>query len=214
MSNITIEMVDKVMERVPSASYKEVKEALIYSDGDILDAIIYLEENSGAVKAKKKVEDFFEKSKIDVEEAKKNTEEKIGKDVNELKLQLKELLDKSSRVRAIVEKDEKTIMNIPFTVGVLGVAVMPLITILGMSAAVLTKYRIKIQNEADGETVDLGQLNEEKALILKDMFLNTAKDLKDVVVKKKEETDDKDITDDLINECENDENAEEQDNKN
>lgn len=40
------------------------------------------------------------------------------------------------------------------------------------------------------------------------MFINTAKDLKETVVKKKEEKDDKDITDDLINECEKDENAE------
>lgn len=208
MSSITIEMVDKVMERVPSASYKEVKEALIHSDGDILEAIIYLEENSGAVKAKKKVEDFFEKSKEDAEEVRKNTEEKIGKDVEELKAQLKELFDKSNRVRVIVEKEGKTIMNIPFTVGVLGIAMMPLITILGLSAAVLSKYRIKIQNEADGETVDLGELNEEKAVVLKDMFVNTAKDLKETVVKKKEDKDDKDITDDLINECEKDENAE------
>ncbi len=208
MSSITIEMVDKVMERVPSASYKEVKEALIHSDGDILEAIIYLEENSGAVKAKKKVEDFFEKSKEDAEEVRKNTEEKIGKDVEELKAQLKELFDKSNRVRVIVEKEGKTIMNIPFTVGVLGIAIMPLLTILGLSAAVLSKYRIKIQNEADGETVDLGELNEEKAVVLKDMFVNTAKDLKETVVKKKEEKDDKDITDDLINECEKDENAE------
>lgn len=208
MSSITIEMVDKVMERVPSASYKEVKEALIHSDGDILEAIIYLEENSGAIKAKKKVEDFFEKSKEDAEEVRKNTEEKIGKDVEELKAQLKELFDKSNRVRVIVEKEGKTIMNIPFTVGVLGIAIMPLITLLGLSAAVLSKYRIKIQNEADGETVDLGELNEEKAVVLKDMFVNTAKDLKETVVKKKEEKDDKDITDDLINECEKDENAE------
>ena len=208
MSSITIEMVDKVMERVPSASYKEVKEALIHSDGDILEAIIYLEENSGAIKAKKKVEDFFEKSKEDAEEVRKSTEEKIGKDVEELKAQLKELFAKSNRVRVVVEKEGKIIMNIPFTVGVLGIAMMPLITILGLSAAVLSKYRIKIQNEADGETVDLGELNEEKATVLKDMFINTAKDLKETVVKKKEEKDDKDITDDLINECEKDENAE------
>lgn len=208
MSSITIEMVDKVMERVPSASYKEVKEALVHSDGDILEAIIYLEENSGAIKAKKKVEDFFEKSKEDAEEVRKNTEEKIGKDVEELKAQLKELFAKSNRVRVVVEKEGKTIMNIPFTVGVLGIAMMPLLTILGLSAAVLSKYRIKIQNEADGETVDLGELNEEKATVLKDMFINTAKDLKETVVKKKEEKDDKDITDDLINECEKDENAE------
>lgn len=208
MSSITIEMVDKVMERVPSASYKEVKEALVHSDGDILEAIIYLEENSGAIKAKKKVEDFFEKSKEDAEEVRKNTEEKIGKDVEEIKAQLKELFAKSNRVRVVVEKEGKIIMNIPFTVGVLGIAMMPLITILGLSAAVLSKYRIKIQNEADGETVDLGELNEEKATVLKDMFINTAKDLKETVVKKKEEKDDKDITDDLINECEKDENAE------
>lgn len=208
MSSITIEMVDKVMERVPSASYKEVKEALVHSDGDILEAIIYLEENSGAIKAKKKVEDFFEKSKEDAEEVRKNTEEKIGKDVEELKAQLKELFAKSNRVRVVVEKEGKIIMNIPFTVGVLGIAMMPLLTILGISAAVLSKYRIKIQNEADGETVDLGELNEEKATVLKDMFINTAKDLKETVVKKKEEKDDKDITDDLINECEKDENAE------
>lgn len=208
MSSITIEMVDKVMERVPSASYKEIKEALVHSDGDILEAIIYLEENSGAIKAKKKVEDFFEKSKEDAEEVRKNTEEKIGKDVEELKAQLKELFAKSNRVRVVVEKEGKTIMNIPFTVGVLGIAMMPLLTILGLSAAVLSKYRIKIQNEADGETVDLGELNEEKATVLKDMFINTAKDLKETVVKKKEEKDDKDITDDLINECEKDENAE------
>lgn len=208
MSSITIEMVDKVMERVPSASYKEIKEALVHSDGDILEAIIYLEENSGAIKAKKKVEDFFEKSKEDAEEVRKNTEEKIGKDVEELKAQLKELFAKSNRVRVVVEKEGKIIMNIPFTVGVLGIAMMPLLTILGLSAAVLSKYRIKIQNEADGETVDLGELNEEKATVLKDMFINTAKDLKETVVKKKEEKDDKDITDDLINECEKDENAE------
>ena len=208
MSSITIEMVDKVMERVPSASYKEVKEALVHSDGDILEAIIYLEENSGAIKAKKKVEDFFEKSKEDAEEVRKNTEEKIGKDVEEIKAQLKELFAKSNRVRVVVEKEGKIIMNIPFTVGVIGIAMMPLLTILGLSAAVLSKYRIKIQNEADGETVDLGELNEEKAIVLKDMFVNTAKDLKETVVKKKEDTDDKDITDDLINECEKDENAE------
>lgn len=208
MSSITIEMVDKVMERVPSASYKEVKEALTHSDGDILEAIIYLEENSGAVKAKKKVEDFFEKSKEDAEEVRKNTEEKIGKDVEELKIQLKELFAKSNKVRVIVEKEGKITMNIPFTVGILGIAIMPLITILGLSAAVLSKYRIKIQNEADGETVDLGELNEEKAIVLKDMFVSTAKDLKETVTRKKEEKDDKDITDDLINECEKDENAE------
>ena len=43
-SGITVEMVDQVMERVPDATYKEVRVALIKSEGDVLDAIIILEE--------------------------------------------------------------------------------------------------------------------------------------------------------------------------
>ena len=41
---ITLEKVDKVIERT-GASYKEAKEALEMTDGNVLDAIIYLEEN-------------------------------------------------------------------------------------------------------------------------------------------------------------------------
>ena len=46
MSKITIEAIDQVMERVPGATYAEVREALIKSDGDVIDAIILLQENS------------------------------------------------------------------------------------------------------------------------------------------------------------------------
>ena len=61
------------------------------------------------------------------------------------------------------------------------------------------KIRItKIQNEDDGSIVDLGELNEEKLNMLKQMLVNTAKEVKDVVVDNKK--DDKDITDELINE--------------
>ena len=44
-SEITVEMVDQVMERVPDATYKEVRYALVKSEGDVLDAIIILEED-------------------------------------------------------------------------------------------------------------------------------------------------------------------------
>ena len=57
---------------------------------------------------------------------------------------------------------------------------------------------VKIQNEDDGSIVDLGELNEEKLNMLKQMLVNTAKEVKDVVVDNKK--DDKDITDELINE--------------
>ncbi len=78
-------------------------------------------------------------------------------------------------------------MNIPLTVGVVGLAFVPLATLVGLSVAVISKYRIKVQNEEDGEIVDLGELNEEKLHVLKNMITN-AKDVKDVVVDKKKMT--------------------------
>ena len=44
MSNITIETIDQVMARVPNATYAEVKEVLLKTDGDVIEAIILLEE--------------------------------------------------------------------------------------------------------------------------------------------------------------------------
>ena len=188
-SNITIEKLDAVIERVSSTTYAEAKQALLDCQGDVIEAVILLELEK----------DFGGKTK----QAKKTMEEAFSKDnedLKELKLQVKELLKKSSVIRVIVEKNGKIVMNIPLTVGVVGLALGPLVTLVGLSAAVLGKYNIMIQNEDDGSIVDLGELNEEKLNMLKRMLTNTAKEVKDVVVDYKKE--DKDITDELIEEDE------------
>lgn len=184
MTDITLEKIDQVLERVPSASYAEGKEALVISEGNVLDAIIYLEQNKKATKVKTK--------------AKEKMENALGTDAEEIKNQLKEMLKRSNVIRVIVEKDNKIIMNIPLTVGVVGLALGPLVTLVGLSAAVIGKFNIKVQNEEDQTVVDLGELNEEKLNILKNMLTSTAKGVTDVVKHNKE--DDKDITEELINE--------------
>lgn len=193
MSNeITIEKIDTVIQRVPNVTYAEAKQALLEHNGDVIESIIALESNSSTIdnniskktkQAKKVVEDMFSKD---------------SEDFKEIKNQAKELLKKSSVIRIIIDRNNKVIMNIPLTVGVVGVALLPIYTLVGLSAAVIGKCRIKIQNEDDGSIVDLGELNEEKLNMLKQMLVNTAKEVKDVVVDNKK--DDKDITDELINE--------------
>lgn len=193
MSNeITIEKIDAVIQRVPSATYAEAKQALIDHNGDVIESIIALESNKTTIEsnlskktkqAKKAVEDMFSKD---------------SEDFKEMKEQAKELLKRSSVIRVIIDRNNKVIMNIPLTVGVVGVALLPIYTLVGLSAAVIGKCRIKIQNEDDGSIVDLGELNEEKLNMLKQMLVNTTKEVKDVVVDNKK--DDKDITDELINE--------------
>lgn len=184
MTDVTLEKIDQVLERVPSASYAQAKEALIISSGNIVDAIIYLEQSKKTAKVKTK--------------AKAKMENALGKDAEELKCQLKEMLKRSNVIRIIVEKDNKTIMNIPLTVGVVGLALGPLVTLVGLSAAVIGKFNIKVENEEDKTVVDLGELNEEKLNMLKNMLTNTAKEVTDVV--KENKKDDKDITDELIKE--------------
>nr|WP_317331345.1 DUF4342 domain-containing protein [uncultured Romboutsia sp.] len=193
MSNeITIEKIDAVIQRVPSATYAEAKQALIDNNGDVIESIISLESNSITIES-----NLSKKTK----QAKKAVEDILSKDnedFKEMKEQAKELLKRSSVIRVIIDRNNKVIMNIPLTVGVVGVALLPIYTLVGLSAAVIGKCRIKIQNEDDGSIVDLGELNEEKLNMLKQMLVNTAKEVKDVVVDNKK--DNKDITDELINE--------------
>jgi len=177
-NKITIETIDEVSKRIPNATYAEIKEALEICDGEVIDAIIYLEGRKGNTSSKK--------SKISIDEI-------FGKDGDKIKSQLKEILRKSSVVKYIIDKNGKIIMNIPLTVGVVSLALGPLVTLVGLSAAVIGKFNIKVQNEDDGTTLDLGELTEEKLNILKEMITNAAKEVKDAVSEKNK--DNKDITD-------------------
>ena len=180
MSKITIEAIDQVMDRVPGVTYAEVKEALIKCDGDVVDAIILLENNSTNeenIKSKKTFEDVF------------------GKDSEQIKEEITELIRKSNVIRIVIEKNGKIIMNIPITAGVVGVVFAPILTLIGLSASVLAKYRIKIENEDEGTIVDLGEFSEEKLNIIKDMISSTAKDVKEAVDKKNKNTEDKNESD-------------------
>ena len=180
MRKINIEAIDQVMDRVPGVTYAEVKEALIKCDGDVVDAIILLQNNSTNeenIKSKKTFEDVF------------------GKDSEQIKEEITELIRKSNVIRIVIEKNGKIIMNIPITAGVVGVVFAPILTLIGLSASVLAKYRIKIENEDEGTIVDLGEFSEEKLNIIKDMISSTAKDVQEAVDKKNKNTEDKNESD-------------------
>lgn len=178
MSNITIEAIDQVMERVHGATYAQVKEALIKSNGDVVDAIILLQDNDT-------------NQNEESSNCKKTFEDIFGKDSEQMKEDISELIRKSSVVRIVIEKNGKIIMNVPITVGVVGVVFAPMLSLIGFSASVLAKYRIKIKNEDEGTVVDLGEFSEEKLTIIKDMLSNAAKDVKSAVDKKNKNTEDK-----------------------
>ncbi|WP_455100028.1 DUF4342 domain-containing protein [Peptostreptococcus stomatis] len=185
MAQITIEMVDQVLDRLPYATYKEAREALIKTDGNVLDAIIYIESGQKDM--------GFENRKESI----RRFGENISQESEKIRGQLGDLFKKTTVVRIIVEKEGKVMLNIPLTIGVLGVAAMPVLSLLGLSAAVLSKYSVLITDEASGESVDMGSLTPEKLEILKEIIFNSFEDIRETFKKSKDEDED-DSSDDII----------------
>lgn len=185
MAQITIEMVDQVLDRLPYATYKEAREALIKTDGNVLDAIIYIESGQK--------DTGFENKKESI----RRFGENISQESEKIRGQLGDLFKKTTVVRIIVEKEGKVMLNIPLTIGVLGVAAMPVLSLLGLSAAVLSKYSVLITDEASGESVDMGSLTPEKLEILKEIIFNSFEDIRETFKKSKDEDED-DSSDDII----------------
>lgn len=185
MAQITIEMVDQVLDRLPYATYKEAREALIKTDGNVLDAIIYIESGQK--------DTGFENKKESI----RRFGENISQESERIRGQLGDLFKKTTVVRIIVEKEGKVVLNIPLTLGVLGVAAMPVLSLLGLSAAVLSKYSVLITDEASGESVDMGSLTPEKLEILKEIIFNSFEDIRGTFKKSKNVEED-DSSDDII----------------
>ena len=185
MAQITIEMVDQVLDRLPYATYKEAREALIKTDGNVLDAIIYIESGQKDM--------GFENKKESI----RRFGENISQESEKIRGQLGDLFKKTTVVRIIVEKEGKVMLNIPLTIGVLGVAAMPVLSLLGLSAAVLSKYSVLITDEASGESVDMGSLTPEKLEILKEIIFNSFEDIRGTFKKSKDVEED-DSSDDII----------------
>lgn len=104
---ITLEMVDEVIART-GASYQEAKDALLKADGDVLEAIVLLEEQAQAP---------TEHPMIRV---------------------LKDLVEKGKVSRILVERDGNQILNIPVAAGVIGGLIFATPTVIAITAAIVS----------------------------------------------------------------------------
>ena len=124
--DITLEKVDKVRERT-GVSYSKAKEALEVSN--VLEAIIFLEKQS-------KDEGQYKKTET----------------IEELKIWLKDLINKGNVTRIKVSKDGKKIVDVPvnagIAAGVIAIIIPPILAFV-VVAAVVTQVTIEI-TRADG----------------------------------------------------------------
>ncbi|MBK5251489.1 MAG: DUF4342 domain-containing protein [Peptostreptococcaceae bacterium] len=133
----TIENVDEVIQRT-GATYKEAKEALEAADGNVLEAVILVEEGRGKKSGK------------------------AAKDKgNEIVDKLKELVKKGNVTRVMLKKNDRLILDIPVTAGAIGAVVFTPATIVAIIVSLATGCKIEIQKES-GEIIDVNDVTEEK----------------------------------------------------
>ena len=133
---ITLEKIELVKDRT-GVSYREAKEALEATDGNVVDAIIKIEDEIN-INFKAKITD--------------NGAKVIEK--------IKEYVKKGNVSRITIKKDDEVMLNIPVTVGVVGTALAPWLTVIGSVVALGLKCEILLVKE-DGTTIDLsGKANE------------------------------------------------------
>ncbi len=127
---ITLEKIELVKDRT-GVTYKEAKDALEAANGNVVDAIIAIEET------------------VDEKATKK-----IGAQGEELIAKMKEAVKKGNVSRILVKKEDEVLINIPLNVGLLGTVVAPWGMIAGVVAAFGFKCTIEFV-KTDGSVVDL-----------------------------------------------------------
>lgn len=129
---ITLEKIELVRDRT-GVTYKEAKEALEAANGNVVDAIIAIEET------------------IDCSE--KNST-KAKKDA--LISRMKELFEKGNVSRIVVSREDHTFLNIPLNIGIVGTVIAPWGMIAGVVAALGFKCKIEFIKD-DGSVIDLSE---------------------------------------------------------
>lgn len=163
---ITLEMLDQVIKRT-GVSYAEAKDALEEADGDVLDAIIYIE----------KIRDLEFKSQ----------EKCKYESIDELKNWFKDLINKGNVSRIKVSKDGKTIVDVPvnagIAAGVIAIVIPPIFAFV-VIAAVVTKITIEVTKE-DGSVEVVNKYVSKTVDDIKDTTSDVVDKVKDTLKNKK-----------------------------
>ena len=168
MGNITLEKVDMVRERT-GASYEKAKQALELCEGDVLEALIYIEKTEGILNDNNESFDDDEENKTQIS-------------IEELKVWFKQIIEKGNVTRIKIKKDDIELIDIPVNAGIAaGVVaiIIPPILAAGVIAAIATKITIEVTKE-DG-SVEV--INTQVSKVANDVK-NKANDFADMVKSK------------------------------
>jgi len=153
-----LKKIDEIVNRT-YVSYETAKKALDDANGDVLEAVILIEnqnKNFSSSDAKVKGEQILE--------------------------EIKKALKKGNATKITVKKNNETIVNIPITAGLVGAVLAPVLAAAGVTAALLTQCSVEIL-QADGNVIDVN----EKVSEGMDNMKKAAEDVKNTVTESAED---------------------------
>jgi len=145
--SVTLEKVDEVRNRT-GASYSEAKEALEFTGGDVLEAIVYIEQ----MRQEPPKKDSFADDLSD-----------RGSEIIEM---LKDLVKKGQVTRILLQKDGNTVLDIPIVAGAVGALIFTGATAVGILAALATGCELMIVKDND-DVIDIREILEDTAETVK-----------------------------------------------
>lgn len=156
---ITLEAVDQVIERT-GCTYKEAKEALTKTDGDVIEAIILIQ-SAAAAKSMEVVEgepaDDAEEEYAE-EEAEEEEPSQAAKKLEELKEKIRKSVRDGSVNKIRITRGGKELLVIPVNLGlvggVIGITAAPWAVIFGAVAAYGLDCKFEIVKD-DGSIMEL-----------------------------------------------------------
>ena len=160
--SVSLEKIDMLMERA-NISYKEAKEALELHDGDMVEALIYLEASN-----KTAISKGAQKMNKNGGRSNGNAQSKTNKPERDFMEDFKKFIHKMHKTSFVVGSKHKRLLDIPLTIAALLVLFTMPVSLFILILPYLFGYKISIL-DADGKNVNIektftfGEDKEEKA---------------------------------------------------
>jgi len=153
--DISLEKVDIIRDRT-GVTYKEAKEALEAANGNVVDALINIEEAGD-----------------------KRWTEAISVKGSEAVEKLKGIVKSGNVNRIRVKKDDYVILDIPVTAGAISAVVIPQLTAIGTAVALLSKCVIEVERP-NKQTINVSEAISNTADNLAGKIKNAADDFRNM----------------------------------
>ncbi|AZO95025.1 DUF4342 domain-containing protein [Iocasia frigidifontis] len=127
-----LEKIDLIRQRI-DVSYEKAYQALQETDGNVVEALIKLEKEGDGQKKFNLDTDLFHVKGQDL--------------INKIKNIIKE----GNVNKVIVKNDEKTLVEIPVTAGVVSLVLFPYLTLLAGATAMYKDYTLEIERNKEEE---------------------------------------------------------------